>query len=38
MFTGQITVSKTGIYEVIVYAYDPLTGNTGVNKAIVKVN
>jgi hypothetical protein len=37
-FTGQVSVSKEGKYEVIVYAYDPQTGNTGVDKVTVNVN
>lgn len=37
-FTGQVRVSKAGKYEVIVYAYDPQTGNTGVDKVTVNVN
>jgi hypothetical protein len=37
-FTGATSVSKSGTYEVIVYVYDPLTGNTGVDKVKVEVN
>jgi hypothetical protein len=37
-FKGGASVSEKGTYEIIVYAYDPQTGNTGVNKATVKVN
>ena len=37
-FKGEASVSEKGTYEIIVYAYDPQTGNTGVNKATVKVN
>ncbi len=36
-FKGEASVSQKGTYEIIVYAYDPQTGNTGVNKATVKV-
>jgi len=31
-FSGRLDVSKPGAYEVIVYAYDPKNGNTGVDK------
>jgi hypothetical protein len=31
-FRGELAITKKGSYEVIVYAYDPLTGNTGVDK------
>ena len=37
-FEGIAPVSQSGTYEVIVYAYDPLSGNTGVDKAVVTVN
>jgi hypothetical protein len=37
-FQGEATVSKKGDYEIIVYSYDPQTGNTGVDKVNVKVN
>ena len=37
-FQGQTTVSKKGDYEIIVYAFDPQTGNTGVDKFRVSVN
>jgi hypothetical protein len=37
-FQGEVTVSKNGDYEIIVYSYDPQTGNTGVDKVNVKVN
>ncbi len=37
-FETNLTVSKNGTYEVIVFAYDPLSGNTGVDKALVTVN
>jgi hypothetical protein len=36
-FKGEAAVSKKGTYEVIVYAYDPLTGNTGVDRVTVKI-
>lgn len=31
-FAGRIPVSSPGNYEVIIYAYNPKTGNTGVDK------
>ncbi len=37
IFKGEIEVTIAGDYEIIVYSYDPGTGNTGVDKAIVKV-
>ena len=37
-FRGEASVSKKGTYEIIVYAYDPQTGNAGVDKATVIVN
>ncbi len=37
-FKGEANVSSKGTYEIIVYAYDPQTGNTGVDKAAVIVN
>lgn len=36
-FQKELTVGIRGDYEVIVYAFDPLTGNTGVDKVKVKV-
>ncbi|MEN8264482.1 MAG: hypothetical protein ABFR82_13580 [Nitrospirota bacterium] len=37
-FKGMASVSEKGTYEIMVYAYDPQTGNTGVNKTTVTVN
>ena len=37
-FRGQAQVSQKGDYEIIVYAVDPQTGNTGVDRINVKVN
>jgi len=37
-FKGEAKVSRPGEYEIIVYAYDPLTGNTGVDRKAVTVN
>ena len=31
-FTTPITIEETGVYELIVYAYDPANGNTGLDK------
>ncbi len=31
-FKGALKVSEKGVYELTVYAYDPVTGNTGVDK------
>jgi hypothetical protein len=30
-FAGAWTVQETGVYEAVVYAYDPANGNTGVD-------
>lgn len=32
IFEGRMQITDTGYYEVTVYAYDPTTGNTGVDK------
>ncbi|WP_108424708.1 hypothetical protein [Flagellimonas amoyensis] len=32
VFEGRMVIAETGYYEVTVYAYDPTTGNTGVDK------
>ena len=37
-FQGKAEVSKTGTYEIFVYAFDPQTGNTGVDKKTVIVH
>jgi hypothetical protein len=37
-FQGTATVKDKGEYEIIVYAYDAQTGNTGVDKVKVTVN
>ncbi len=37
-FQGKATVKEKGDYEIIVYAYDEQTGNTGVDKVMVTVN
>jgi len=36
-FQAKAEVSKKGTYEIIVYAFDPKTGNTGVDKKTVTV-
>jgi hypothetical protein len=36
-FQKELKVDSPGAYEIIVYAFDPLTGNTGVDKVKVKV-
>jgi len=37
-FKGGLKVTRAGKYEIIVYAFDPLTGNSGVDKMTVVVN
>ncbi len=32
LFEGELTIEKEGQYEVIIYAYDDASGNTGVDK------
>lgn len=36
-FSGSIEFSQKGIYEIFLYAFDPVTGNSGVDKKKVKV-
>ncbi|MEW6600410.1 MAG: hypothetical protein AB1499_05520 [Nitrospirota bacterium] len=36
-FQGTAAVKKKGQYEIMVYAFDPQTGNTGVDKIKVTV-
>lgn len=36
-FSGKTSLEK-GLYEVLVYAYDPITGNTGVDKTNIIIN
>lgn len=37
LFGGRLEIRKKGSYELTVYAYDPLTGNTGVDQTTVRV-
>ena len=36
-FSAETSLEK-GLYEILIYAYDPLTGNTGVDKTNIIVN
>lgn len=36
-FTGTLAVAKQGTYEVTVYAYDPQTGNTGLDTTTFRI-
>jgi hypothetical protein len=36
-FEGRLEVTKKGVYELIVYAYHPSTGNSGVDRATITV-
>ncbi len=36
-FHAEVTLEK-GLYDVLIYAYDPVTGNTGVDKTNIIVN
>lgn len=38
LFKGSVAAKEGGLYEIVVYAYDPATGNTGVDKVNVVVN
>lgn len=37
-FHGEAVVKEKGEYELIVYAFDPQTGNSGVDRVKVRVN
>ena len=37
-FQGMASVSEKGTYEIMVYAYDSQTGNTGVHTSTVTVD
>ncbi len=37
LFQGKTAIKEPGIYEMIVYAYDKVTGNTGVNQTMVRI-
>lgn len=37
MFGGEMTVTEPGVYEIIVHAYDPKNGNTGLDKTTVVI-
>jgi hypothetical protein len=36
-FAGEVAVPEPGAYEILVYAYDPATGNTGLDRTTVLV-
>jgi hypothetical protein len=36
-FEGRLEVTGKGVYEVTVYAFDPATGNSGVDRATFMV-
>jgi hypothetical protein len=36
-FSGAISLSQAGEFEITVYAFDPATGNTGVDKTAIVV-
>lgn len=36
-FTGQVAVQKSGVYDITVFAYDPRTGNTGLDRTTFMV-
>jgi len=37
MFEGKMPVREPGVYQIIVHAYDPENGNTGVDKTTVSI-
>lgn len=37
-FEGELEVTRGGLYEIIVYSYDPVTGNTGLDRSVVAVS
>lgn len=37
-FAGTLRLKQTGSYEITVYAYDPATGNTGIDKTTFNVS
>lgn len=37
-FETELEVTRTGLYEIIVYSYDPATGNTGLDRSVVAVS
>lgn len=37
-FTGEVPVTGPGVYDISVYAYDPHTGNTGIDRTTVIVD
>lgn len=37
-FEAELEVSRAGLYEIIVYSYDPATGNTGLDRSVVAVS
>jgi hypothetical protein len=36
-FEGSLNITKAGTYEIIVYSFDPATGNSGVDKTTFTV-
>ena len=38
LFEGELPLTASGLYEITVYAYDAITGNTGVDKVNAVVN
>jgi hypothetical protein len=38
LFAGNLQVTRPGTYEAVVYAYDPKTGNTGLDRTVFTVS
>jgi hypothetical protein len=36
-FEGSLNITKEGAYELTVYSFDPVTGNSGVDKTFFTV-
>jgi hypothetical protein len=37
IYEGKLVLKKAGKYEIVLYAYDPATNNTGVVKKLITV-
>lgn len=37
-FSGELSVTDAGLYDITVYAYDPRTGNTGLDRTTITVD
>lgn len=37
LFQGKTVIEEPGVYEVVVYSYDKMTGNTGANQTMLQI-